>query len=130
MPETVKLPRQPLSGALTAPTCSPCLLSPHTMPGHNREALQWDQASKGISIRPLEINNDSKDLGVSSGSFPPCPPSFHDDPQGLSLLDEKELDKGGGCFPPGSPDSHPQVGGVPLARCTVPASFLWDPQKK
>lgn len=93
MPATVMLLHQPRLEALTAPAGCPCCL-PASPQEVSHEALPWDQSSRGISVRPLELNNDSKDLGVPSRSVPLLPSSSHYDPQGLSLLGEK-VGKGG-----------------------------------
>lgn len=114
MPKTVMLPLQPLSEAPTVSPRAPCFLSPYGMPRETRGTRETLCPTVGPDLkRPLELSNDSKDLGASSRIFTPHPPSSHYDPQGPPLLDERVLDKGGGFFPPRSPHSHPRGGGCP-----------------
>lgn len=105
-------PPAPLRGSHSAPPHTPCFLSPHGMPRGNPRCPTVGPDLK----RPLELSNDSEDLGSSSRIFTPHHPSSHYDPQGPPLLDERGLDKGGGFFPLRSPHSHPRGGGCPPSR--------------
>lgn len=102
-------PSSPSQRLPQCPPHAPCFLSPHGKPQGNPRCPTVGPDLK----RPLELSNDSEDLGASSRIFTPHPPSSHYDPQGPPLLDERGLDKGGGFFPPRSPHSHPRGGGCP-----------------